>query len=84
MEVWRMKTLFAPCELPSLKKGDRRYMFDTKDEAIEFIEGVARIGMLDDRTVMVVRLSTDNQWAIDFEVTQDPVEAEQQVGTGCE
>jgi hypothetical protein len=68
-----MKTQFAPNELPPLKKGDRRYLFDYSHEAIEFISGVESMNFLDDNHCMVLRLSTENQWAVDFEKINSPV-----------
>jgi hypothetical protein len=60
-------TRFAPSKLPTLTKGDRRYLFEHSHEAIEFIEGVDTMKFLDDNHCMVLRLSPDHMWAVDFE-----------------
>jgi hypothetical protein len=64
---------FAACELPPLKTGDRRYRFDTIEDVLEFCAGVEGMNFLDDQTVMVVRLSTEGLWAVDFEQINEQV-----------
>lgn len=60
-------TRFAPSKLPNVKKGDQRYLFERSHEAIEFIEGIDTMNFLDDNHCMVLRLSIDFMWAVDFE-----------------
>lgn len=60
-------TRFAPSKLPKLKKGDSRYKFDHSHEAIEFIGSVDALNALDDDRCMVLRLSHDLKWVVDFE-----------------
>jgi hypothetical protein len=77
-------TPFAATELPELKSGDERYLFDHRHEMIEFATGVDAMNLMDDDYCMVLRFSTTGQWAIDFErIEPESVESVESAGAGA-
>jgi hypothetical protein len=64
-----MVTNFAPCELPPLLIDNQRYLFNTFAAAVTFCTGMRAMSFMDAGQTMVVRLSMDGRWAVDFELT---------------
>jgi len=60
-------TPFAATELPPLKSGNERYLFNRKPDVIAFMTGIDAMNLMEDDYCMVLRLSTDYQWVVDFE-----------------